>query len=159
MVDPDDLRDAFARLPAGVDILSTRHAAGFRGLTATTFTPVSLDPPLVLVCIDALSATGDAIASHGAFNVSILGRGHQFLADRFAGQAPAADPAWTGVPHRLGDNGLPVIEGAAGWLACNVHAIQPVGDHRVVVGEVTGAGRGGGDPLVHWERSYWSLNR
>jgi len=158
-VDQENLRDALARLPAGVVLVSTRDSGGFRGLTVTSFTSVSLDPPLVLVCLDRLAATRDAVVAHGAFTASLLSRGQQFLADRFWGQAPAADPAWREVPHRLGENGLPIVEGAVAWVECQVHSRQEGGDHEIVVGAVTAVGRGGGEPLVHWERGYWGLGK
>jgi flavin reductase (DIM6/NTAB) family NADH-FMN oxidoreductase RutF len=158
-VDEESLRDALARLPAGVVLLSTRGADGFRGLTVTSFTSVSLNPPLVLVCLDRLAATRDALLEHGAFTGSLLSRGQQFIADRFSGQAPVADPAWREVPHQLGQNGLPIVAGAVAWVECRVHSQQTGGDHDIVVGAVTAVGKGGGEPLVHWERGYWGLSR
>jgi flavin reductase (DIM6/NTAB) family NADH-FMN oxidoreductase RutF len=158
-VDGESLRDALARLPAGVVLLSTRSGSGFRGLTATSFAAVSLEPPLILVCLDRLAATRDALLEHGAFTVSLLARGQEFLADRFSGQAPAADPDWREVPHRLGENGLPIVAGAVGWLECSVFASQEAGDHDIVVGAITAVGRGAGEPLVHWERGYWTLTK
>jgi flavin reductase (DIM6/NTAB) family NADH-FMN oxidoreductase RutF len=158
-VDEESLRETLARLPAGVVLVSTRDDGGFRGLTVTTFTSVSLLPPLVLVCLDRLATTHDALVGHGAFTASLLSRGQQFLADRFSGQAPVADPAWRDVPHRLGDNGLPIVEGAVAWIECRVHSRQEAGDHDIVVGAVTAVGRAGGEPLVHWERGYWGLSK
>jgi 3-hydroxy-9,10-secoandrosta-1,3,5(10)-triene-9,17-dione monooxygenase reductase component len=158
-VDEDELRDAFARLPGGVALVVTATGGGYRGSTVTSFTAVSLDPPLVLVCLDRLSATRDAVVDHGAFTVSILARGQQFLADRFSGQAPAADLAWRDVPHRLGAGGLPLVEGAVAWLECAVESVRRGGDHDIVVGAVTAAVEGGGEPLLHWGRGYWTLTR
>jgi flavin reductase (DIM6/NTAB) family NADH-FMN oxidoreductase RutF len=158
-VDEESLRDALARLPAGVVLVSTRGPGGFRGLTVTSFTSVSLEPPLVLVCLDRLAATRDAVLEHGAFTASLLSRGQQFVADRFSGQAPAADSAWREVPHELGQNGLPIVAGAVAWVECRVHSQEAAGDHDIVVGAVTAVGKGGGEPLVHWERGYWGLSK
>jgi flavin reductase (DIM6/NTAB) family NADH-FMN oxidoreductase RutF len=158
-LDEESLRDALARLPAGVVLVSTRSGGGFRGLTVTSFTAVSLEPPLVLVCLDRLAATRDAVLEHGAFTASLLSRGQQFFADRFSGQAPAADPTWREVPHRLGENGLPIVAGAVAWIECRVRSKHDGGDHDIVVGAVTAVGNGGGEPLVHWERGYWSLGK
>ena len=158
-MDGDSLRDALARLPAGVVLLSTRSGDGFRGLTATSFAAVSLEPPLVLVCLDRLAATRDAVVEHGAFTASLLARGQEFLADRFSGQAPAADPGWGEVPHRIGQNGLPIVAGAVGWIECQVFSTQEAGDHDIVVGEITAVGTGSSEPLVHWERGYWTLTK
>jgi len=158
-VDEESLRDALARLPAGVVLVSTRGPDGFRGLTVTSFTSVSLDPPLVLVCLDRLAATRDALLEHGAFTASLLSRGQQFVADRFSGQAPAADAVWREVPHELGQNGLPIVTGAVAWVECRVNSQEAAGDHDIVVGSVTAVGKGGGEPLVHWERGYWGLSK
>ena len=77
-MEEETLRDAFARLPGAVVLVATRDAAGFRGATATSFVAVSLAPPLVLVCLDRPSATGDAVVAEGAFTISLLARGHSF---------------------------------------------------------------------------------
>ena len=156
-MDSNQLREALARLPAGVVVVSSRDGHGFRGMTATSFTSVSLEPPLVLVCLDHLAATRDAVAVSGHFNVSLLAREQEFLADRFSGRAPQVDPAWREVPHRLGSNGLPLLSGSAAWFECRLQALHETGDHDVAVGAVFSAGVGEGEPLVHWERSFWRL--
>jgi flavin reductase (DIM6/NTAB) family NADH-FMN oxidoreductase RutF len=148
-----------ARFPAGVVVVSALHEAGFRGLTATSFTAVSLEPPLVLVCLDRLAATRDAVAGSGKFAVSLLARSQEFMAERFAGRAPVVDPAWREIPHRLGAGGLPLIEGAAAWLECDLHETRAAGDHDVVIGLVTAAEVGEADPLLHWDRAFWGLSR
>lgn len=158
-MDEISVLDAFARLPGAVALVATRDSAGFRGATATSFVAVSLQPPLVLVCLDLYSATREAVVESGIFAVSLLGRGQEFLADRFAGQAPAVEPSWREVPHRLGESGLPLVEGASGWFECRLDSHRAAGDHEVLLGLVTGAGRGPGDPLLHWERGYWALAR
>jgi flavin reductase (DIM6/NTAB) family NADH-FMN oxidoreductase RutF len=158
-VDEATLRDALARLPAGVVLVATRDRDGFRGVTTTSFTQVSLQPSLVLVCLDRLAASRDAVIGHGAFTASVLPAGSAFLADRFSGQAPAADPTWREVPHRLGANGLPIVADAVAWFECAVRSVSEAGDHDIVLATVTAVGRGGGEPLLHWERGYWSLGR
>ena len=146
-----------AALPAGVVVVSAGDAGGFRGLTASSFTSVSLEPPLVLVCLDRESRTGEVIAGTGIFTVSVLERAQEFVAERFAGRAPAVGPAWRDVPHDLGANGLPVVRGCVAWFECAVRDRHEAGDHDVVVATVTAAGRGAGEPLVIWDRAYWRL--
>ena len=158
-MDEATLRDALARLPAGVVLVATRDRDGFRGVTTTSFTQVSLQPSLVLVCLDRLAASRDAVIRHGAFTANVLSAGSAFLADRFSGQAPAADPTWREVPHRLGANGLPIVENAVAWFECAVESVSEAGDHDIVLATVTAVGRGGGEPLLRWERGYWSLGR
>jgi flavin reductase (DIM6/NTAB) family NADH-FMN oxidoreductase RutF len=146
-----------ARLAAGVVVVSARTAGGYRGLTASTLVSVSADPPLVLVGLERESATRAAVVETGRFNVSVLAREQEFLAERFAGRAPAVDPAWKQIPHRLGDNGIPLIEGCAAWLECEVEQVHPAGDHDVCIGSVRVAAIGAGNPLILWDRSFWTL--
>ena len=153
----DQFKDAMAALPAGVVIVSTRDRAGFRGLTASSFTSVSLAPPLVLVCLDHFAQTRDAVETSGLFNVSVLERGQEFVADRFAGRAPVVDPAWHAVPHVLGANRLPVVRGCVAWFECQLWDLHPAGDHDIFVGQVMQAGRDSGEPLVSWDRAFWRL--
>jgi flavin reductase (DIM6/NTAB) family NADH-FMN oxidoreductase RutF len=153
-------RNAMASVPAGVVVVSARlPTGGYRGLTASSFTSVSLEPPLVLVCLDRFAATRDAVAESGAFNVSALSRSQEFAADRFAGRAPLVDPAWREVPHRLGANGIPIVEGCVAWFECSLEWLQEAGDHEVAIGRVLAAGRGPGEPLLAWDRSFWGLRQ
>jgi len=153
----EQFKDAMAGLPAGVVVVSTLDRAGFRGLTASSFTSVSVEPPLVLVCLDRFAQTREAVAAARFFNVSVLERGQEFIAERFAGRAPMVDPAWRQVPHVLGANGLPVVRGCVAWFECELQDIHEAGDHDIAVGEVTRAARDAGEPLVSWDRAFWRL--
>ncbi len=146
-----------ARLAAGVVVVSARTAEGYRGLTASTLVSVSADPPLVLVGLERESATRAAVVETRRFNVSVLTREQEFLAERFAGRAPAVDPAWKQIPHRLGTNGIPLISGCAAWLECELEQVHAAGDHDVCIGAVTTAQTGAGNPLVLWDRGFWTL--
>ncbi len=146
-----------ARVPAGVVVVSARTEDGFRGLTASSLVSISIDPPLVLVGLERDTATRAAVLRNRAFNVSVLTRSQEFIADRFAGRAPAIDPTWRDVPHRLGANDIPLIEGCAAWLECTLVDLHPAGDHDICVGEVTAATPGSGDPLILWDRAFWTL--
>jgi flavin reductase (DIM6/NTAB) family NADH-FMN oxidoreductase RutF len=153
----DGFKEAMAAVPAAVAVVSARAADGFRGLTATSFTSASLAPPLLLVCLDSLSQTRDAVARRGGFSLSVLERSQEFLAERFAGRAPLVDPAWADVPHTLGDHGLPLLLGSVAWFECRLLDLHPAGDHEIALGEVLACGRGGGEPLILWDRAFWRL--
>jgi flavin reductase (DIM6/NTAB) family NADH-FMN oxidoreductase RutF len=146
-----------ARVPAGVVVISARTENGYRGLTASSLVSISADPPMVLVGLEHEAATRAAVSESKAFNVSVLTRSQEFIADRFAGRAPAIDPRWEAVAHRLGANGIPLVEGCAAWLECRLVEIHPAGDHDICVGEVTAASAGSGDPLILWDRAFWTL--
>jgi flavin reductase (DIM6/NTAB) family NADH-FMN oxidoreductase RutF len=154
----DHFRDAMARLPAGVVVVTARMGDEFRGLTASSLVSISLEPPMVLVGLERESATRAAILETRAFNASLLTRSQEFLADRFAGRAPGLDPEWRTLPHRLGRNGIPLLDGCAAWLECRLLQVHPAGDHDICVGEVEAAAIGSGDPLILWDRSFWTLH-
>lgn len=153
------MREALAHHAAGVVIVSATEAGAWRGLTATTFASVSLDPPLVLVAVDSFAATREAILASRRFGVSVLSSRQQFLADRFSGQAPTVDPQWRDIPHFMGDGRLPLLEGGIAWFECDVRETLEAGDHEVIFGAVTFALRGAGEPLIHWDRGFWRLAR
>ena len=154
-----DFRDVMARLAASVVVISARSATGFRGLTATSLVSISAEPPMVLVGLERLTATRNAVVESTAFNVSVLVRAQEFIAERFAGRAPAVAAAWAEVPHHLGANGIPLIDGCAAWLECRLVQVHEAGDHDICVGEVENAIKGAGEPLILWDRSFWTLRQ
>jgi len=134
--------DTMARLPAGVVLVTARAGEEFRGLTASSLVSVSAEPPLVLVSLERESATRAAVLETKAFNISVLTKSQEFIADRFAGRAPA----------------IPLLDGCAAWLECDLMQTHLAGDHDVCVGEVKQAEMGSGDPLILWDRSFWTLH-
>jgi flavin reductase (DIM6/NTAB) family NADH-FMN oxidoreductase RutF len=146
-----------ARLPSSVVVVSARSPSGYRGLTASSLVSISVEPPMVLVGLEREAATRAAVLEEKAFNVSVLTRQQEFIAERFAGRAPAIEPTWKEVPHRLGTNGIPLIDGCAAWLECRLAAVHAAGDHDICVGEVEEAITGSGDPLILWDRMFWTL--
>jgi flavin reductase (DIM6/NTAB) family NADH-FMN oxidoreductase RutF len=153
----EELRDAFAALPAGVVVIAAGDGGELRGLTASSFTSVSLEPPLVLVCLDTFARTRDVIVASGRFTASLLERSQEFIAERFAGRAPRVGPEWAEVAHELRGGGLPVVAGCVAWFECELRALHRAGDHDIAVAAVTGHGRAPGEPLVLWDRAYWRL--
>lgn len=140
-------------------VVSVRGADRYHGLTASTLVSVSLDPPLVLVSLEHETATLAAVRESRRFNVNVLTRQQEFLAERFAGRAPAVDGRWQAIPHHVGRNGVPLLEGCAAWLECDVTDIRAAGDHDLCLGAVTAAESGAGDPLILWDRSFWTLRQ
>ena len=147
-----------ARLPAGVVVVSARIGDEFRALTASSLVSISLEPPLVLVGLEHESQTRAAILQTHAFNISVLTRSQEFIADRLAGRAPAIDAKWSDLPHRLGANGIPLVDGCSAWLECRVVQTHTAGDHDVFIGEVEAAAIGSGEPMVLWDRAFWTLH-
>lgn len=124
--------------PTGVTVVTAMDEDGAPlGLTVNSFTSVSLDPPLVLVCIDTGSSSHDRLVASGSFAVNVLAAEHDALARRFASNP--AEGRFDDVSWAPGPTGAPILAGMAAWLACTVEDVFPGGDHSIVVGRVTEA--------------------
>ncbi len=154
-VSASEFRAALRHFPAGVTVVTTRDAGGQPcGLTASAFTSVSLDPPLVLVCIDHAATAYAAFEACGWFAVNVLGKSQEHLARRFAASMP---DKFAGVAHREGTARLPILEDAVAALECRLVYRYPGGDHTIFVGRVEGATIAGGPPLVYFQGDYHHL--
>ena len=151
-VDPLRLRTVLSRFPTGVTIVGTRHRPeGVCGLTVNAFASVSLEPPLVLVCVDRASNTHGCIEASGVFTVNVLHTGHEDIAISFAKKG---DDKFAGVPHHVTGDGAPVMDDAIAWLECGVRDVFEGGDHTIFMGEVRTADEGDGRPLVFFRSGF-----
>lgn len=146
----DEFREVMAHHPAGVAIITL---AGPAGLTVTSFSSASLDPPLVSFYIGHGSSNIPAVRRASHFAVNLIGAGQPELAARFArkGEDRFAPPTrWQAGPH-----GLPLLTDATTHLICTRHSLQTVGDHELVIGTVVEATvRRGEPPLVYHQGGY-----
>lgn len=144
-----------AHLPTAVTIVTAAGEPGPAGATANAVASLSLDPPLILACLDRGSRTLGALLEAGEFGVSILGAAQEQIARGFATKAPHREK-WRDIGwDRHGE--IPILHGAVAWATCRVCAVHPGGDHAIVVGEVLGLGASGGEPLVFWAGAYRPL--
>jgi len=152
-----EFRAALRHFPAGVTVVTTRDAQGRPcGLTASAFTSVSLDPPLVLVCVDHAATAYPAFEACGWFAVNVLGKSQEPLSRRFAASRP---DKFVGVAYREGQAGLPILEDVVAALECRLVHRYPGGDHTIFVGRVEGTTIAGGPPLVYFQGGYHHLDR
>ncbi|WP_228040175.1 flavin reductase family protein [Streptomyces chromofuscus] len=143
-----------ARFTTGVTIVTTTTPNGPAGMTASAVASVSLDPLMLLVCVGNTLATRDAISASGVFAVSVLSRGQEHHALRFASRC---DDKFAGVGLRT-DHDLPVIDGAVAHFACEVKEEFAGGDHTIFVGQVNRCGYAvDSDPLVYFGGTFGSL--
>jgi flavin reductase (DIM6/NTAB) family NADH-FMN oxidoreductase RutF len=132
-----DFRKACGQFATGVTVVTVRDGEGAHGMTANSFTSVSLDPPLVLVSVDRVRRTHELLDVGDRFAVSVLAQEHRHWSDRYAGrQGESIQRKFGDVPHRLTDDGVPVLEGALASFVCRVVSIHPAGDHSLFVGHV-----------------------
>jgi flavin reductase (DIM6/NTAB) family NADH-FMN oxidoreductase RutF len=154
-VSPAAFRDAMVRFPTGVTVVTAIGPSGPAGATANAVVSLSLEPPMMLACLDLGSRTLIAVEHARRFGINVLA-GHQAaVARRFSTKDPHPEK-WDGIgwSERAG---APMIEGSAIWLACELAEVHDGGDHSIVTGTVSELGAGEGEPLVFHDGDYRPL--
>jgi flavin reductase (DIM6/NTAB) family NADH-FMN oxidoreductase RutF len=151
-IDPLELREAFGSFVTGVTVVSTLDASGNpRGLTANSFTSVSLDPPLLLVCLDNKAASREVFESASSFSISILGAGQRQVSNTFASKSPNK---FETICTFTATTGAPLIQDAIAWFDCVKDKWITAGDHVLLVGRVVDFRHDSGTPLAYCRGSY-----
>ncbi|HXS43585.1 MAG TPA: flavin reductase family protein [Solirubrobacteraceae bacterium] len=149
-------RRVMGRFATGVAIVTCDGPDGPAGLTTNAVTSVSLDPLLLLVCFDNASRTLPAVTASRRFAVNVLRADQAELARVFASKRVAREK-FEAVTHTVA-HGVPVLDGALAWLACDLQELRPAGDHTIGIGAVTHAeAEGDGAPLVFFGGGYARL--
>lgn len=132
-----EFRDAVGAFATGINVITTRSDEVLYGMTANAFSSVSLDPPLVLVCIGTSSEGSEAVSGSGTFAVNVLSADQEPLSRFFSSKdRPRGGDAFRGVDHHEAVTGSPLLDGAAAQMDCRVAATHEAGDHLVFIGEV-----------------------
>ena len=155
-------RDAVGRFATGITVLTARAGGFGHGMTANSFTSVSLDPPLVLVCVERDAVMHKVLDDVGSFGVSVLSAGQEVLARYFSDPGrPMGMAQFVPVDWRPGPvTGTPLLHGALAWLECDIEATYGGGDHTVFLGRVRWLELGGGGgPLLYFAGAYLPLER
>jgi flavin reductase (DIM6/NTAB) family NADH-FMN oxidoreductase RutF len=158
-LDPVTFRRVAGAFATGVTVITVERGPGVvHGMTANSFTSVSLDPLLVLICVSHDAKLLSYLKSQRRFGVSILREDQQALSEHFAkcDQSPEADTRF-GVRYRWTSTGIPVLEGTLAELACNVVGEHLAGDHTIFIGEVESMECHDGEPLLFHRGQYRRL--
>jgi flavin reductase (DIM6/NTAB) family NADH-FMN oxidoreductase RutF len=143
------------RFATGVTVLTVRDAAGEpAGMTASSLASVSLEPPLVSVCVDHAAELHDLILTAPEFVVNVLEGSQEELSRRFADKHP---DRFAGVGYHLGPEGRIRLDGALAHIECERYATYPGGDHTIVIGHVIGGDTHDGHPLLYYRGGYAAL--
>lgn len=154
-IDPIALRRAFGTFVTGVTVITTREADGTpRGMTANSFTSVSLDPPLLLVCVAKSASSYAAFTAASCFAVNILHEGQVDVSATFASKAP---DKFQSVNHDRVHTGAPVLTDSLTWFDCSLHDSIDAGDHAILIGEVRAFGTSPTAPLGFCRGRYASV--
>jgi len=155
-LDQDAFRAVLGRFASGVTIVTVRGAKGRDyGMTVSAFSSVSLDPPLVMVCIGEDSSLKPMIAEATHYGVSILASPQEPLSRRFAAHGERFD----GIGFARGESGVALIDGALAYMECRIFARHRAGDHTIVIGEVEAASVADQRPLLYYRGGYAQLER
>ena len=155
MPDAAQFRDVIGRFPTGVAIITCQGPDGPAGLTTNAITSLSLDPLLMLVCFDNGSRTLEAVRAEKRFAINVLRAGSEDLARVFASKVVAREK-FEATTHTVA-HGVPVLDDALAWLACDLTEMHPGGDHTIGIGAVTHMDAGKGEPLVFHRGAYTGL--
>lgn len=156
-IDTDAFRSALGRFASGVTVVTTCAADGSdHGMTASAFCSVSLEPPLILVCVEKIATMHDAIVACSHFAVNVLSQSQEPVARRFA---EVDGNRFDGIGFARGAHSTPIIDDALAVLECRRTATYEGGDHTIVVGEVESATWRDDKPLLYYRGGYAGLER
>lgn len=155
----DLFRSVMANFAASVTVVTSYADGRHHGLTVSAFTSVSLDPPLVLICIDHRSHSIEALRAAGGFTVNMLREGADAAALKFASKDPDKFDGMAAAPPEYEGAGLRLPDLSYACLECRTVEFIEAGDHTVFIGRVEGAFRcGPARPLLYWNRSFPRLD-
>ena len=156
-VSADEFRSVLGRFPSGVTVVTTKAADGSdQGMTVSAFCSVSLEPPLVLICIEKNASAYGALTSARGFVANILSASQEQIARRFS----IVDiDRFEGVGYSRSQSGFAVLDDVLGVIECRSVAMHDAGDHTIIVGEVEATRAESGTPLLYYRGGYAQLER
>jgi flavin reductase (DIM6/NTAB) family NADH-FMN oxidoreductase RutF len=154
-VEPQTYKDTLARWASGVTVVTTVKDHQWKGTTVSSFTSVSLEPPLVLICIANHLFTKQLLSETGVFAASILNHEQAELGKLFAGMLPQIEDRFAyGGNWRTAVTGCPVLMDSSGWVDCTIVNTIEIGDHTLFIGQVEAGGSKDIPPLVYHNRTW-----
>ncbi len=150
------------RWATGVTIVTANHNGLQHGMTVSSFTSVSLDPPLILVCLERTTRTRQLVLDSAHFGVNVLTAGQEELSNRFAGRISDLEDRFVGLETFTLESGAPFFAGALAWIDCRVSAVVEMSSHTIIIGQVFGVqspenNQGSLQPLLYFNRQYRML--
>jgi flavin reductase (DIM6/NTAB) family NADH-FMN oxidoreductase RutF len=151
-LEPREIRNVMSHFATGVTVVTTKNKSGMPfGLTANALTSLSLNPPLLLVCIDKGAQCYSCFEESGVFGVNVLSEEQEELSRHFATKG---GEKFKGLNWHMGEYGVPNLDGAMGHIQCKVVGNHEGGDHTIFVGEILSATATGDRPLLFFKGEY-----
>ena len=152
-------RQVMGAFATGVTVVTTRYGDTIHGLTVNAFCSVSLEPMLVLVCVDKQALSHGLIATGRNFAVNFLPAELRHLGERFSNNELEAPQRYAGLAYGRAITGAPILAKTLAWLDCELAAAHEGGDHTIFVGKVLAMGKSeDGPPLLYYQSQYYTLN-
>lgn len=160
-VDQSAFRGALSRFASGVTVVTTIVDGVDHAMTASAFTSVSLDPPLILICVDHRNRFHRAVSVASAWGISILAEEGRKESAWFAHSGRPLESQFDGIAHHRGSTGVPLLDNSLAWLECQTTESLMTGDHTILVGRVVDArvNDGSDDPLLYYRSHYGTIVR
>jgi flavin reductase (DIM6/NTAB) family NADH-FMN oxidoreductase RutF len=157
-VDPLEFRSVMGHFATGVTVITTAAGEEMQGMTANAISSLSLDPTMILICVEKNTHTHGVLERGGVFAVNILGAHQEAVSRLFATRAEPEINSLRGQRFNLGATGVPVLDDCLAFLECRVVQAMDGGDHSIFIGEVVAEGiRDQGQPLLYYRGSYRTL--
>lgn len=157
-VEVNDFKQALQHWASGITVITTdSERFGMKGMTATSFSSVSLEPPQILVCINEKADTGEGIQDSQYFAVNILNAEHEDISNQFAGGA-SQEERFANVSWEKGVCGMPILKDSLATLECKLVQQVKAGTHWIMIGEVQSISCRSGEPLLYYRSGYRTLS-
>lgn len=157
-IEASEFRAALAQWASGVAIATSVLEGQRIGITVSSFTSLSMEPPRVLICVAKRLYTHQVIVTSGCFAVNILAADQQDWGMLFAGRVPEQADRFEGIAHFEAETGAPILPGVLAWVDCRLSTVHDGGDHSIIVGDVVAAGaRTDGAPILYYHRTWRQL--
>src|SRR5579863_5068225 len=155
----EEFRRAMGCFATGVTVITVDYEGTIQGMTANAFTSVSLDPLLVLVCVDHQARTHSHLHSRKRFGINVLSEQQRLISEHYArpDRDPALAEAEAGAKFDRTAHGTPVLQGALAYLECRLQSAQDAGDHTIFIAEVEEVVVRAGEPLLYFQSGYRSM--
>ena len=151
-----DFRNVCGQFATGVAVVTTANRGQHYGLTVNSFTSVSLDPPLVLFCVDRMARFNEQIQQSGVLAINFLKKQQKDISNRFANPKLSAEERFLGVALSK-EHPAPLLADTLAYMECSVEAIHEGGDHYIYVVKVSSGAVNSGDPLLYFGGNYRSV--
>jgi flavin reductase (DIM6/NTAB) family NADH-FMN oxidoreductase RutF len=157
--DQEDFRRAMGSFATGVTVVTVDYEGEIQGMTANAFASVSLDPLLVLICVDHKARTHAHLHARKRFGINVLSEEQIKVSEHYAQEDrdPARAEQEAGAKFDCTQHGTPVLHGALAYLECVLKTAQDAGDHTIFIAEVQDVVVRGGKPLIYFHSSYRAL--